>query len=505
MTVNNSVIVIGGGIAGLTASAILAHEGFPVTLLESHHQLGGCAGTFNRGDYIFDVGATQVAGFESGGIHERLFRYLKYSIPKAEVLDPACVVDLMDGSKPIRVWHDPKRWEKERITQFPDSEAFWNLCNSLHRSNWSIASRDPVLPIRNVWDFAQLLRAIRIENIPSTFFSTLSVGDLLKLCGCHKDKRLRKFLDLQLKLYSQESAENTAALYGVTVLNMAQAPLGLWHIEGSMQKLSDNLASSFVRDRGELLLRHKVVNLNFLSTDKLWQVETIDKNGSKLIFESPDLIFSLPPQCLLELIPESIFISKNYRKRLENLPKPSGALVFYGVVKRKALANYPSSHFQILSNELGSIFVSISCDGDGRAPLGKATLIASIFVDVDNWIDLREKDYELKKQRNLLLIIKELDTYFQLLQDDWLHQELSTPRSFLRWTGRPKGIVGGLGQCPLNFGLFGLPSRTPLNGLWLCGDSIYPGEGTAGVSQSALIACKQLIASRGESEFTLPS
>jgi phytoene dehydrogenase-like protein len=34
-------------------------------------------------------------------------------------------------------------------------------------------------------------------------------------------------------------------------------------------------------------------------------------------------------------------------------------------------------------------------------------------------------------------------------------------------------------------------------GLWLCGDAIYPGEGTAGVSLSALTACRQLLARRG--------
>ncbi|MAF42249.1 MAG: C-3',4' desaturase CrtD, partial [Cyanobium sp. ARS6] len=45
------VIVIGGGIAGLTAAALLAHEDLNVTLLEAHHQLGGCAGTFRRGAY----------------------------------------------------------------------------------------------------------------------------------------------------------------------------------------------------------------------------------------------------------------------------------------------------------------------------------------------------------------------------------------------------------------------------------------------------------------------
>ena len=79
----------------------------------------------------------------------------------------------------------------------------------------------------------------------------------------------------------------------------------------------------------------------------------------------------------------------------------------------------------------------------------------------------------------------------------WLHQELATPRSFAKWTGRPNGIVGGVGQHPSIFGPLGITSRTPFRGLWVCGDSIHPGEGTAGVSQSALMACRQLMANRG--------
>jgi phytoene dehydrogenase-like protein len=80
----------------------------------------------------------------------------------------------------------------------------------------------------------------------------------------------------------------------------------------------------------------------------------------------------------------------------------------------------------------------------------------------------------------------------------WLHGELATPRAFAHWCGRPFGYVGGLGQHPSRFGPFGLASRTPLPGVWLCGDSIYPGEGTAGVSLSALMACRQLLQARGQ-------
>ena len=44
----SEVIVVGAGIAGLTSAAILSKKGLSVTLIESHTQPGGCAGTFKR-------------------------------------------------------------------------------------------------------------------------------------------------------------------------------------------------------------------------------------------------------------------------------------------------------------------------------------------------------------------------------------------------------------------------------------------------------------------------
>ena len=71
----SEIIVVGAGIAGLTSAAILSKYGLKVTLIESHSQSGGCAGTFKRKNYVFDVGATQVAGLENGGIHSKTVSY----------------------------------------------------------------------------------------------------------------------------------------------------------------------------------------------------------------------------------------------------------------------------------------------------------------------------------------------------------------------------------------------------------------------------------------------
>ena len=152
---------------------------------------------------------------------------------------------------------------------------------------------------------------------------------------------------------------------------------------------------------------------------------------------------------------------------------------------------------------MGSLFVSISEDGDGRAPKGEITLIASLFTKTKDWFDLDKSEYQERKKNYLQKISIALEGQFAISSENWLHRELATPLGFERWTNRPNGIVGGLGQNPDIFGLFGLSSRTPYQGLWLCGDSIYPGEGTAGVSQSALMVSRQILASKGINGFHL--
>jgi C-3',4' desaturase CrtD len=503
-------VVVGAGIAGLTAAALLAKQGLRVELLEAHHQSGGCAGTFRRGPYVFDVGATQVAGLEQGdgtpaGIHARLFRHLEVPPPAAVPLDPGCVVDLADGREPVSIWRDPQRWRQERLRQFPGSERFWALCDALHRANWSFASRDPVLPPRSWWDLGQLLGALGPGNLASGLLTNATIADLLRLTGCGADRRLRRFLDLQLRLYSQEPADRTAALYGATVLAMVQEPLGLWHLEGSMQALSEALEGALARHGGRLRLRHRVERLEPPERPGgAWRITGRRGGGppgdGRLqgeVFEwrAPEVVLSLPPQTLPDLLGDAL--PTGYRRRLETLNEPSGALVFYGAVERDRLPPQCPGHLQLEAPDPGSLFVSVSQEGDGRAPAGRATVIASVFTPARPWFAGNEAAYQAHKQQAMAAIQRGLERLLGVGPAGWLHGELATPRGFAGWTGRPWGYVGGLGQHPSRFGPFGLASRTPLAGLWLCGDAIHPGEGTAGVSLSALMACRQLLAGRG--------
>ena len=497
------VVVVGAGIAGLTAAALLAQEGLAVELLEAHQQSGGCAGTFRRGPYTFDVGATQVAGLEPGGSHQRLLAHFALPLPQATPLDPACVVDLADGQPPVRIWRDPERWAAERELQFPGSGRFWQLCAVLHQANWAFAGRDPVLPPRSLWDLGQLLPALRPANLASGLLAAASVADLLALTGCGDDPRLRRFLDLQLRLYSQEPAERTAALYGATVLAMGQAPLGLWHLQGSMQVLSQQLEQALAAGGGQLRLRHRVKALqrnNEPGGGAGWRLQGEQLGGAgkgqAFSLSATNVVLAIPVQSLPALLGQQL--PAGYRSRIENLSDPSGALVFYGAIERALLpANCPS-HLQLDWADPGTLFVSVSQEGDGRAPAGLATVIASVFTPAKSWFGLEATAYDQAKAEALAAMQRGLESLLGISQEQWRHAELATPRGFERWTGRPFGFVGGLGQHPSRFGPFGLASRTPLPGLWLCGDSIHPGEGTAAVGLSALMACRQLLAERGQ-------
>jgi phytoene dehydrogenase-like protein len=119
-----------------------------------------------------------------------------------------------------------------------------------------------------------------------------------------------------------------------------------------------------------------------------------------------------------------------------------------------------------------------------------------VFTPARPWFGLERQAYAEAKARAQQGIEAGLAKLLGIEAGHWLHRELATPRGFQRWTGRPWGFVGGLGQRPDRFGPFGLASRSPIENLWLCGDAIYPGEGTAGVSLSAEMVVRQLLQAR---------
>ena len=59
---NYDVIIIGSGLAGLSAGAKLTKAGKKVLILEQHKIVGGCATCFKRDPYTFDVSLHELNG-----------------------------------------------------------------------------------------------------------------------------------------------------------------------------------------------------------------------------------------------------------------------------------------------------------------------------------------------------------------------------------------------------------------------------------------------------------
>lgn len=499
----HSIIVIGAGIGGLTAGALLACRGYDVTVYEQAEVPGGCASTFKRQGFNFDVGATQVAGLEPEGIHQRIFAELGIDIPPATPCDPACAVFLPGETEPIQVWRDSKKWQVERQKQFPGSEPFWQLMAKLFRASWNFQRRDPVLPPCNLWDLWQLISALRLDTFATVPFSLMTVVDALRLYGLANEQRLKTFLDLQLKLYSQVNVDETALLYAATALAVSQSPQGLYHFQGSMQVLSDCLVEALEKHGGKLKLGYSIEKIH-PQNNHVEQVTIYhQKTGETQIETADHVVANVTIQNLIKLldISPSLFW-KLYKNRAENLPRPSGAFVVYLGVDRRAIPDECFPHLQFLYDytkpisENNSLFISVSKPGDGRAADGKATIIASSFTDPQIWFHKTPKAYKALKRQYTSEVIARLSSYFYITPDTIIHQEAATPCTFARFTARDQGIVGGVGQRVSTFGPFGIATRTPLNNLWLVGDSTHPGEGTAGVSYSALTVVRQIEMSR---------
>ncbi len=496
---SKQVIVVGAGIGGLTAGALLARRGYDVTVYEQAYLPGGCASTFKRRGFTFDVGATQVAGLEPGGIHQRIFEELDIELPPVTPCDPACAVFLPGETQPINVWRDPQKWQQERQKQFPGSEPFWQLLNKLFQASWKFQGRDPVLPPRNLWDVWQLTRALRLDTFITVPFTLMTVGDALRLYGLYNDRRLKTFLDLQLKLYSQVDADETALLYAATALGVSQDPQGLYHLQGSMQVLNDRLVEGLEKHGGQLFVGHSVETIETLENKKI-QVKICDRKTGKTLTQMADhLVANVPVQNLITMVEGPKTPQLNlYQQRVDKLPEASGAFVIYLGVTAQAIPENCPPHLQFfydydgIIGENNSLFVSVSKPGDGRAKEGQRTLIASSFTDTQIWDNISQEKYQQLKREYSQEAIARLSNYFHLNADTIIHQEAATPRTFAHYTARDKGIVGGIGQRVSTFGPFGIATRTPIKNLWLVGDSTHPGEGTAGVSYSALTAVRQI-------------
>lgn len=69
------VVIIGGGLGGLSCGATLSKEGLSVCILEQQKHIGGCLQSFKRKGYSLDTGMHYVGSLSEG---DTMYQYFKY-------------------------------------------------------------------------------------------------------------------------------------------------------------------------------------------------------------------------------------------------------------------------------------------------------------------------------------------------------------------------------------------------------------------------------------------
>lgn len=488
------VLVIGAGIGGLTAAALLAKDGHHVTLLEASSELGGCAGKFKRHKFLFPVGATLGMGLESGGIHERVFHFLNKPLP----LEPLeSVMEMIHPDHSFVFLKDRKQHVKNIAGHFP---AYESSIHAFYKEIYTTASIVrtlmgplPALPPATAKEWAALTGAIRPAHVKLLPYFNKTLGDCLKRHGLDQLSAFRHMLDGLLIDSMQTGSEDVSYLLAAVALDIYHE--GAYYVPGGLYRFSDIMGESLKENGGTLKKRRTVTQL--AQNENGW-IATDHRGNS---YEADAVIVNAPIQLLPGMLPPEL-ARKLKKPLLEGAGSETWTTLTLYIAVDSSKLSYPLPPFRQISTggsmaEGAHFFMSASLPGDLlRAPAGFQTITVSTHSKTAQW-DTQEK-YDAAKELLSERMLQAIEQRIPGFRESMVHLEKGAPKAWERFTGRPNGFVGGFPQT-LDSALFNsISHRSGLRDLYVCGDHIFPGGGTIGAAASGIhaarsIASKQLI------------
>jgi len=492
------IVIIGSGIGGLSCGAMLARYGVDVTICESHSIPGGAAHGFEYSGFKFDSGPSLYSGMS----------YTPSSNPLRQVLDAigedvewvnydtwGCC--LPEGDFKTTVGADQfcevlaklrgdgavKEWQNLQKVMTPLGKAAVALPPA--------ALRLDLGAVLTVAPFAipMLSHIGSISQLTGTFSQIMD--------GVIKDQFIRNWLDLLCFLLSGLPASDTsAAEMAFMFAEWYQPGVQLDYPVGGSGALCNALVRGITKRGGKLHLNAHVAEI-LVENNRAVGVRL--RNG-KEILASKAVISNASIWDTLKVIPQGA-ISQEFRATRAKTPPSDSFMHLHLGIDRKGLREDLACHYIVVNDwEKGVtapqnvVVVSIPSLLDaGLAPPGKHTI--HVYTPgnepYDLWqgINRKSEAYTQLKQQRAEVMWQALERIIPDIRSRCEITLVGTPLTHERFLRRDRGSYGP--AISATTGLFPSP-KTPLPGLFCCGDSTFPGIGLPAVAASGMITANTL-------------
>jgi len=480
-TTSFEAIVIGSGMAGITAASLLAKAGLKVAILEQNWLPGGCSSAYPRKGYVFESGATTLVGLDSGMPLHYLLQEIGISI-NAIKLNPPMKVYLPSGNTVTR-FQDLNQWIAEAQTAFgmPNQREFWEKCYQISQFVWQTSLKQRTFPPSSFSDIKHAITHLTPAQLRFAPYAFQSMDSLVKKYKLNKNKEFVAFLNEQLLITAQNYLNEVNVLFGATAL--CYTHYNNYYVHGGLINLINPFLEFLKQHNAQIHLRTEVTAVSRESEHYLVQT-------NKGTLKTKYLISSIPINNTLTLF-DSPVLKQKYKSSLLESPQLNSAFSLGFVAQKRK--KFESLHHQIhLPKPLPtihspSIFLSVSHPEDSlRCP--SDCFVGSISTHVHDPQHTFINDKEVIEKA----IFSELERKGLLKQEDIIFHHSSTPKSWKKWTGRAWGFVGGYPQFMKTKPWQMIDARLDHKRAYVCGDSTYPGQGIPGACLSGIIAFQKL-------------
>ena len=469
------VVVVGGGIGGLTVAALLAARGVSVCLFERQSQVGGCAANLEFQGYAFEPTSGLYTGWEPGGIHERIFSELPVEPPEVRRLSTAYAVRLPDQTD-VELAEQPEKFAENLRSAFPECAAaavsFYGKLDQVAQT-WLEENNHPERLESNASPLLDLAADTTAPHLSDT------------------SPRFQSFIDAQLQSFDLCSADRCS--YVSAALTLTAPQRAMWAIRGGAQTLANNLTESLKISGGSLRLNSPVLRLAYATDGLPIGVDLL--NGERVI-ATRAIVSNLTIWDTYGRLVGLSRTPKSISAQLRPMEGRGAYMLFLGM-DQPAGARLGVDHLILVSDseqdcaadtESTRLMFAAAPAWDARAPEGKRAVTVWTSADASDWFAFHQDEaaHEKQDQRTLEHLWPHLHAAMPELGDGIEVIESATPRTFHEATRRKLGMVGGLCSTPERLTSPSPFGRTMFPNLFLVGDTMSPGNGIDAVSRSAL-------------------